>query len=175
MRDLSKIKEPQSTLEKTKLAKKLYEEYKSIRDTKEMVSWYQAKLIYFLDKFKLHNYLFGKSMSRSAFYGEIDIPLSTANFLNSLYAFYIVKQGFTFDEVKDAALRKLHRALPYLHEKNKEEIKEAVELAKRETLSLSDYLISLGRPENYCVHEPEFIVEKRQKICSKCGKKIGNN
>ena len=138
--DFQEITTPKSSLEKTKLARKIYNEIKSLREIRDMAGWYMGKQLYFFDKFGLQNYLFGKAMSKNAFYGEIDIPISTVAYHIALYEFYVVKNGFTFEELKNSTARKLHRAIPLLQEKSKEKITEAVGLAKRETMGLMDFL-----------------------------------
>ena len=105
-----------------------------------MAGWYMGKQLYYFDKFGLQNYLFGKAMSKNAFYGEIDIPISTVAYHTALYGFYVVKHGFSFEELKNSTARKLHRAIPYLQEKPKEKVAEAIELAKRETMGLMDFI-----------------------------------
>ena len=135
-----KIKEPNSSLGKIKLARGLYEEMKQIREMRDIAGWYLGKILYYFDKYKLHNYLFGKALSKNAFYAEIDIPHSTVSYYITLYEFYIVDNQIDFKLLRNSATRKLHRAIPLLKGKPKDKIMEAVELAKRETLSLSDYL-----------------------------------
>ena len=134
------IKAPNSSLEKTKLARKLYEEIKEIREIRDTVGWHLSRILYYFDKFGLQNYLFGKAMSKNTFYGEIDIPISTVSYHISLYDFYVVENNIDFELLKGSTTRKLQRAISLLRGKSKSKIIEAVELAKRETLSLSDYL-----------------------------------
>jgi len=138
-----KIKSPNSSLEKTKLARKLYEEIKHIREIRDFAGWHLSKILYYFDKFGLQNYLFGKAMSKNTFYGEIDIPISTVFYHTSLYEFYIIENNIDFNLLKDATTRKLSRGIPLLKGKSKDKIIKAVELAKKETLSLSDYLTEI--------------------------------
>lgn len=135
-----KIKEPNSSLGKTKLARELYEEMKQIREMRDAAGWYFGKILYYFDKYKLHNYLFGKALSKNAFYAEIDIPHSTVSYYIALYEFYVVDNQIDFKLLRNSATRKLHRAISFLKGKSKNKIIEAIELAKKETLSLSDYL-----------------------------------
>lgn len=166
---IEKIKEPKSTKEKTELARKLIKEFQEIRETKDKASWYEGRLLYYFKKFGLRNYLYGKTLSNNAFYAEIDIPASTAEQKIDIYSFYVVENGFKIEDLMESDTRKLHRAIIYIRDKSKDEIKEAVEKAKRGLMSFTDYLISLGAEDKFCVHEPE---SKEVKVCKKCGKTI---
>lgn len=167
---MNKITEPKSTLERSRLARQLYEDLKQVRDTKDIASWYEGRIFWYFNKFNLYNYLFGKVLSKEKFYEEIDIPASTALAKRSLYDFYVVKHSFTVDELRKANTRKLHRALPFIQDKNREEIKEIISLAEREKQGLHDFLVSCGAPDKWCVHpETENI---NIKTCKKCGKQL---
>ena len=162
------IKEPKSTKEKTKLARELYQQFNEIRTTKDVANWFEGKILYYFDKFGLHNYLFGKAMTKKAFYAEIDVPPSTVAFKRDIYEFYIVRHKFTFEDLRKANTKKLHRALTYIREFPKEKVKEIVDLAEREKQSLSDFLINCGAKDKFCVHEE--TQNKNIKVCKLCGK-----
>jgi hypothetical protein len=164
-----KIKEPQSSLKKTELAKELYEELKEIRDTKDKANWLLGRIIYFFDKHNLYNYLFGKATSKKAFWAELDIPLSTADFYQRLYEFWVVEKEFKYDDLKNANTKKLHRAIPYVRDRKKEDLVEVIELAEREKMGLNDFMVSVGAPDSLCEHEVE---NKNIKVCKKCGKNL---
>lgn len=162
------INEPKTEQEKQRLAKNLYEELKHTQEIKDKVSWIEGKILFYYEKFGLHNYLFGKPATRTSFYAEIDIPTSTVAFKRSIYEFYVEKHGFSIDELKNANTKKLFRALTYIKDYSKEKVKEVIGLAEREKLSLSDFLVSLGAPEKYCVSHKPTTVEK----CKDCGKTL---
>lgn len=169
-----KIEQPVLITEKTKLAKEIYEEFKKMRDSKDMINWYEGKMLYFFDKYDLYDFLFGEIISKNAFFSEIDTPRSTFEFKRKLYEFYVVQEGFTFKTLQHANTKKLHRALPFIQGKSKKEIKKVIDLAEREKESLSDFLAMIGAtPEGYCVHEERdsVVVEK----CKKCGKILGSD
>lgn len=168
------IHAPKSSLEKTELARKLYHEFKEIRDTRDKSIWLEARLLYYLDKYGLHNYLFGKALSKAAFSSEIDLPLSTFNFKVNLYEFYVVEHGFTFEDLQEANTKKLHRALPFLKEANKEKVKEVVELAERERQSLSDFLAEVSGNDSFCTHHEKEEISEKKVVCKLCKKTLKN-
>lgn len=166
-----KIPEPKTERSKTFLAKKLYEEFKSIRDAKDRANWEEGRLLYFFEKYDLQNYLFGKPQSKKAFYTEIDVPLSTAAFKVSIYDFYVVQNGFSYKDLKDANTKKLHRAIPFIRGKAKDEIRTVIGYAEREREGLNDFLALIGGKDQYnCTHEHTRAVT--QDVCGDCGKKI---
>jgi len=162
------ITEPQTQSEKERLAKDLYEELRRTQEIKDKVSWIEGKILFYYEKFGLHNHLFGKPATRASFYAEIDIPTSTVAFKRSIYEFYVDKHGFSIEELKEANTKKLFRALTYIKDYKKEKVKEVIEMAEREKLSLSDFLVMLGAPEKYCVTHKPTTVEK----CKDCGKTL---
>ncbi len=167
-----KIAKPASSLAKSKLARELYEQFQDVRDARDKAIWIEARNLYYIDTFGLHNYLFGKDMTKTAFYAEIDVPGATAAFKIALYDFYVIKHGFTFDELSRANTKKLHRAIPFVREAEPEKIKEIVELAEREKQSLSDFLISCGAKDQFCVHEDKEEITDKKVVCKHCHKEL---
>ena len=170
--DFQPYTQPQSTEEKTLLAKSLFEELKQMWDAKDMVNWYEGKMLYYFNKFRLYSYLYGEPTSQSAFYAEVDIPISTAQFKAANYDFYVVKHGFTFKQLRDANTKKLNRAIQYCQTKTKEEMLEVIKDAKRREMGLRDFLINLGAPDLWCVHTKKHKESQEVEICDECHKKV---
>lgn len=164
------ITEPKSTLQKTKLARKLYDELVDLRDAKDVANWAEGEILYLLSKYGLHNYVFGNTKTRAAFYREIDIPVSTASFKIAIYEFFVVKHGLTFKQLQKANTKKLHRAIQYLRDADKDRVEEVVDLAEREKQSLGDFLVSIGAPDRWCVHQDKEKVEVE--VCKECHKQV---
>lgn len=160
------VTQPASTLAKTKLARRLYEELKALRDAKDTANWAEGEALYLIDRFGLHNYVFGTTKTKGDFYREVDIPVSTALFKITIYEFYVVRHGFTLADLTEANTKKLHRAIPYLQKAGKRKVKQVVDLAEREKQSLGDFLVSVGAPERWCVHAEQGKVEVTQ--CKQC-------
>lgn len=164
------MKSPKTEKEKTLLAQELYEAIKSCETTRENLNLIEAEKLYYFNKYDLHNYLFGESITKKAFYEEIDIPWSTANYRLKIYEFYVIKHGIKHEDLLKAAGRKLYAGLPYLKDKDTAKVLEAVELAERGKQGISDFLISIGAKENYCVHEHK--TNETVSVCKDCGKKV---
>src|SRR3990167_1888052 len=119
---LDEIKEPKTEQEKVKLSRKLYEELKGLRDFKDKTNWIEGQILYLFEKFNLKDFLFGKALSKAAFYAEIDVPVSTAQFKTDIYEFYVIKHGFKIEELLNANTKKLHRAIAFVRDWDKEKI-----------------------------------------------------
>ena len=129
-------------------------------------------MLFYLDNFDLYDYLFGKILSKNAFFAELDVPVPTANFKIRLYDFYVIQHQFTFAELREANTKKLYQAIKFLKNENRDRIKEAIIMAEREKQSLSDFLIGVsGQEPKICQHEP---IEEHFKRCKKCGKKLAD-
>lgn len=161
------------TAEKTKIARKLYEDLKVIRAAKDLATWYEGEIFYKLDKEKLFESVFGGALSKAAFLAEIDVPVSTERFKRAIYEFYVIEHKFTMEELKRANTQKLHRAIPFVRGKTRAQIEEVIDYAEREKQGIRDFLHVVGAPVSVCDHLERGKIEVDE--CKHCLKILRKN
>lgn len=137
-------KNPISAEEKHQYGKRLVSGYNSSQFVSELFKWYIGGILYRIVTLGLHNYVYGKSLSKNAFCDELGIAPSTAQTLIKRWEFYVVKNKIPLDKLKNASTYNLGRALAYLKDKDKDEVKRIVDLAERGKLSRIDFLLEIN-------------------------------
>lgn len=138
--EITKRRAPQTSEEKRDLGLEMVELFNYARYNSEVFKWVESAALYYIDKYNLHNHIYGNVEHKKYFYDELGIPDSTARNRISMWKFYVVGSGMKLKSLRDCDLHKLSRALAYLRDKNHDEIKRIIEMSKRGKVSRADFL-----------------------------------
>ena len=133
--------EPKDLKEKVEFGQQLERFFDKARYNSEVWKWVEGGALYFIDKYDLYDYVFGKQISKKSFFSELGIPYTTASLRIDMWKTYVVQHGFSLDELKDCETYKLGVCVSLLRETNHEEALRIIGLAKRGNLSRSDFMI----------------------------------
>lgn len=135
-------KNPISSEQKHIYGKQLVDAYYKAQFSSEIFKWIIGGILYKIDKLGLHNYVYGKALSKKAFFEEVGIPPSTAQSRIQLWDFYIEQHKLKIEQVQNADIHKLMRGMVKLKKQNAntQEVLKVVELAERGKISRTDFL-----------------------------------
>lgn len=109
----------------------LLKEFQKMRNG---LTWKEGQTFFELDAKQIY------PSSKKNFFKALNIPISTVAFKQKLFEFYIHKHQFSFEELADVNTKKLHRAIPLIVNKSRQEVSKIVKLSKEKNQSLEDFL-----------------------------------
>lgn len=132
--------EPETLKDKVEFGQQLKRFFDKARYNSEVWKWIEGGALYFIEKYNLYDYVFGRQISKKSFFEELGIPYSTAIMRIDMWKTYVIKFGYSLDELKDAETYKLSKCVVYLKDKSKSDADRILSLAKRSLLSRSDFI-----------------------------------
>jgi hypothetical protein len=157
--------------DKVTKAGKLFKEYTEAGLVGDSIFWTKARAIYTLKKDNLYKFVSGdKDQSWASFCSENGIAYSSADQKVKSWEFYILKHKFTPRELLGYDTALLYYISRLKATESKSEVIEWMDKSK--LMGRGDFLQDIkGKVE--CMHEPEDVIEVTEKVCGKCGRKLG--
>lgn len=154
-------------------ARKLYEALEEINRVRNHFYWQQAELLYKLRSGNLYKLVFGEqgNQSWSSFLTEIGVPPSTASQKLTNYQFFIVKHGFTVDQLTGADTSSLYHLAQYRPDSDEAGVRELVTQLQEKSVTRGDFIAMMKG--NDCAH-PKEPVRQTVFTCPDCHRKVGS-
>lgn len=159
-----------SLQDKVRKAKEVFDGVKALSAVRDSIYWKQAESLYTLKKDNLFRFVFGSDdQSWSSFLSEVQMPLSSADQKVRTWDFYIVRHGFTLEELSGVDTSSLYTIATNKPMATKEEITALIGDAK--VLGRGDFLAQLKGVD--CIH-PDTVEESHHR-CKVCKRKLSRD